>query len=200
MKDHHQEKMLRKIFRKSKGRSEWALVSKKTGKSLRYFGTRKPSKERFLAAERQIQFFKHKNFGYRVRPHQHLRRLRSGKVTVVNKGVRRIGTSWPGKKFIHGPRLVDPKRCKKIRLGKKSKSGKRLVFCQLKSGKWVQQSTLKPRNFGFTANAKGKRGCKYCGKVHKHLPFTDCHNPSEPIPDSLEEGFKRTGYADDNET
>ena len=34
-----------------------------------------------------------------------------------------------------------------------------------------------------------KRPCKYCGKVHKHMPFTDCHLPNEPLPDSLEEGY-----------
>ena len=41
---------------------------------------------------------------------------------------------------------------------------------------------------------KGKRKCKYCGQVHKYEPFTDCHNPNEPIPDSLEEGYMSLGY------
>jgi len=39
-----------------------------------------------------------------------------------------------------------------------------------------------------------KRKCKYCGKVHKHEPFIDCHNPNEPLPDSLEDGYKATGW------
>jgi len=43
-----------------------------------------------------------------------------------------------------------------------------------------------------------KRPCKYCGKVHLHAPFTDCHPPDEPIPDSLEEGYRSLGYEDDN--
>ena len=44
---------------------------------------------------------------------------------------------------------------------------------------------------------KEKRACKYCGQVHKYAPFTDCHPPDQPLPDSLEDGFKRMGYADD---
>lgn len=40
-----------------------------------------------------------------------------------------------------------------------------------------------------------KRKCKYCGEVHKYAPFIDCHNPSEPLPDSLEDGYKRLGYS-----
>ena len=39
-----------------------------------------------------------------------------------------------------------------------------------------------------------KRKCKYCGQVHKHVPFTDCHDPSQPLPDSLEKGYKATGW------
>jgi len=43
-------------------------------------------------------------------------------------------------------------------------------------------------------NKRIKRKCKYCGEVHEHEPFTDCHNPSEPLPDSLEEGYRQTGW------
>jgi len=39
-----------------------------------------------------------------------------------------------------------------------------------------------------------KRACKYCGQVHKYAPFTDCHNPEEPLPDSLEDGYRAMGY------
>ena len=35
-----------------------------------------------------------------------------------------------------------------------------------------------------------KRKCKYCGQVHKHCPFTNCHNPEEPLPDDLETAYK----------
>jgi len=42
------------------GKLEYALISKTTGRVLRWFGTKKPSKKRFNAAERQIQFFKHR--------------------------------------------------------------------------------------------------------------------------------------------
>ena len=39
-----------------------------------------------------------------------------------------------------------------------------------------------------------KRACKYCGKVHKNAPFTDCHNPDEQLWDSLEDQYKSQGY------
>lgn len=38
---------------------------------------------------------------------------------------------------------------------------------------------------------KGKRACKFCGQVHLHCPFTDCHDPSEPLPDDLQEAYKK---------
>jgi len=66
---------------------------------------------------------------------------------------RKIGSSWKGKKYVHGPRRVDPKKCTKIRLGKPTKSGKRLVWCKKADGKWVIQSTLRPK-------ASKKRGRK----------------------------------------
>jgi len=44
------------------------------------------------------------------------------------------------------------------------------------------------------------QNCKYCGKNHRKegMPFTDCHDPTEPLPDSLEDGFtsKFGGYYD----
>lgn len=39
-----------------------------------------------------------------------------------------------------------------------------------------------------------KRPCKYCGQIHKHCPFTDCHNPEESLPDSLESGYLYRDY------
>lgn len=44
-----------------------------------------------------------------------------------------------------------------------------------------------------------KRACKYCGEVHKYCPFTDCADPSQPIPDSLEDGYKLLNYGDDEQ-
>jgi hypothetical protein len=38
---------------------QWALVSRKTGKPLQYFGKTKPSEEEFNKAERRVEFFKH---------------------------------------------------------------------------------------------------------------------------------------------
>ena len=57
---------------------------------------------------------------------------------------------------MHGPRKVDPRRCVNIRLGKPDKEGKRTVWCELASGKWVRQSRLTPTR----ASAKGARGMR----------------------------------------
>ena len=58
---------------------------------------------------------------------------------------RRLGSSWKGSKYVHGPRRVDPRRCKEIRLGQPTKKGKRLVWCQKANGQWVIQSLLTPK-------------------------------------------------------
>ena len=64
----------------------------------------------------------------------------------MKKHPTKIGSSWAGDKYIHGPRLVNPNLCTEFRIGKATKSGKRQVFCRLKkTGKWVRQSTLTPR-------------------------------------------------------
>ena len=49
-------------------------------------------------------------------------------------------------------------------------------------------------NIKIDRTSLNKRACKYCGKIHKNEPFTDCHNPEEPLPDSLEERYKATGW------
>ena len=41
------------------GRKEWALVSKKSRRVLKWFGTRKPSEEAVKKEERRVQYFKH---------------------------------------------------------------------------------------------------------------------------------------------
>lgn len=41
------------------GRSEYALVSKKSGRVLKWFGTQKPSHDRVMKEERRVQYFKH---------------------------------------------------------------------------------------------------------------------------------------------
>ncbi|HEY8096125.1 MAG TPA: hypothetical protein VIE65_08525 [Methylobacter sp.] len=51
--------ILRKKYRKEKGRSEWALMDSKGKKVLRWFGERKPSDERVQKEEKRIQYFKH---------------------------------------------------------------------------------------------------------------------------------------------
>jgi hypothetical protein len=55
------EAKLVRRYNKSRGRVEWALVSRSNPKKvLRWFGPRKPSKERVLSEERRVQWFKHK--------------------------------------------------------------------------------------------------------------------------------------------
>jgi hypothetical protein len=41
------------------GRSEYALVSKKSGRVLKWFGVQKPSHDRVMKEERRVQYFKH---------------------------------------------------------------------------------------------------------------------------------------------
>jgi hypothetical protein len=54
--------LLKKKHRKDKDRVEWALLSRsKPHKVLKWFGTKKPSKDRVLEEERRIQWFKHKS-------------------------------------------------------------------------------------------------------------------------------------------
>ena len=50
--------VLKKITRKTTGKKEWAIVSKTSKRPLQYFGARKPSHKRFMAAEKRIQTFK----------------------------------------------------------------------------------------------------------------------------------------------
>lgn len=47
--------------RQHEGRKEWALISKGSGKVLKWFGTSKPSEEAVAKEEKRIQFFKHKS-------------------------------------------------------------------------------------------------------------------------------------------
>ena len=50
---------LKKLYRKIKKRKEYALVSLTTGRVLRWFGIRKPSKERIAKEEKRVNFFKY---------------------------------------------------------------------------------------------------------------------------------------------
>lgn len=51
--------VLRTKFRKEKKRKEYALLSKTTGRVLKWFDIRKPSKERIAKEEKRINFFKY---------------------------------------------------------------------------------------------------------------------------------------------
>jgi hypothetical protein len=58
----------------------------------------------------------------------------------------KLGSLWEGEKYIHGPRLKSPKKYSEFILGKKTKSGKRIVWGKVKgTNKWEQQSTLRPK-------------------------------------------------------
>lgn len=50
--------MLRKRKNPKTDKMEWALVSHE-GRVLEYFGTKKPSDERFKKSERRVKAFKH---------------------------------------------------------------------------------------------------------------------------------------------
>ena len=59
---------------------------------------------------------------------------------------RKIGSSWKGPRYIHGPRLKNPKLFSEFRLSKPTKKGIRLVFGKNKrTGRWEVQSELIPR-------------------------------------------------------
>jgi len=51
--------VLKKI--KRNGEFVWAIVSKKTGRPLQYFGNKKPPKEQYESVEKRIKMFKHMN-------------------------------------------------------------------------------------------------------------------------------------------
>jgi hypothetical protein len=51
--------ILRKKYREEKDRSEWALVTKKGGRVLKWFGPEKPSEERVKKEDNRVQMFKH---------------------------------------------------------------------------------------------------------------------------------------------
>lgn len=82
---------------------------------------------------------------------RHKRSTKQGIITIKGhirkiKRPQRLGSKWRGPKYVHGPRKADPKKCEKFRVGKPTKTGKRLVFCKLKrKNKWVVQSKLTPR-------------------------------------------------------
>ena len=51
--------ILTKKYNEKNERQEWALVSKKSRRVLKWFGTKKPSEEQVKKEERRIQYFKH---------------------------------------------------------------------------------------------------------------------------------------------
>ena len=52
--------MLVRRVREGTGTLQWALISKTTGRVLRWFGKKKPSANVVAKAEKEIQYFKHK--------------------------------------------------------------------------------------------------------------------------------------------
>lgn len=63
----------------------------------------------------------------------------------MSKHPTKIGSSWNGKKYRHGPRYVDPEKCSEFKLGPVLSDGSRNVFGRLKrTNRWVRQSKLTP--------------------------------------------------------
>ena len=50
--------VVKKLFRKETGKNEYVLVSVKTGKPLKWFGTQRPSEDQVAKEEQRIQFFR----------------------------------------------------------------------------------------------------------------------------------------------
>lgn len=111
----------------------------------------------------------------RNRPYQHFRHIR-GKTILINKGVNKkkhpgkIGSSWRGAKYIHGPRRHQPSKYKEFRLGKLNKDGSRIVFGRIKgSQKWEVQSTLHPKNDKKLLQHEDKSIVKILKEVDKEM-------------------------------
>ena len=51
--------IVRKVYRSETGREEWALLSRKTHRPLKWWGTQKPTQAMIDREERRVQFFKH---------------------------------------------------------------------------------------------------------------------------------------------
>jgi hypothetical protein len=92
---------------------------------------------------------------------------------------RKIGKVWVGDKYVHGPRLADPKRFSDFRV--KKVGGKKVVLGKLKgTNKWIQQSTLRPtkgRRF-MKVKMKRKDGIVQRYKIRVDRPKTYGFTPS----------------------
>jgi hypothetical protein len=52
--------MVTKKYNEKSGQKEYALVSRKSGRVLEWFGPTKPTKARYKAAEARVQYHKNK--------------------------------------------------------------------------------------------------------------------------------------------
>lgn len=94
------EARLVKQKREDTGRSEWALVSKKSGRVLKWFGTKKPSEEAVQKEEKRIQYFQHKTssehrdmadaLSYFGKIHDDVRLAISRKDKIKQEGTREV--------------------------------------------------------------------------------------------------------------
>ncbi len=55
--------VLKLVFREKAKRYEYALLSLKTGRPLKWFGIKKPSKEEIIEIEKRIEFYRKKRVG-----------------------------------------------------------------------------------------------------------------------------------------
>jgi len=60
------QSVLKKKYREDTDQYEWALVSRKNDRVLKWFGLEKPSKEQVAKEERRVQYFKHKRGSKKV--------------------------------------------------------------------------------------------------------------------------------------
>lgn len=100
----------------------------------------------------------------------------------------KIGSSWTGKNYIHGPRKHQPSRYSAFRIGKPDSQGKRIVWGKVKgTNNWERQSTLKPRTVVRTHLRKGKHGKSI---VHRHQRrIKRRHSELRIGPDGYPEGW-----------
>ena len=151
--------VLRKVTNPNTHLKEWALLSKTNKHVLQYFGKKKPEPDQIKAVEKRVQFFKN------IRK-RHIRQLPNGQVTMVKthkvKRPKKIGSSWKGPKFKHGPRKVSPKKFDRYYTTPPDKDGVRKVMGRLSStGQWVQQSTLTPNKSENIPSFEDTRAHRY---------------------------------------
>jgi hypothetical protein len=122
----------------------------------------------------------------------------------------KIGTSWSGKDYVHGPRKHQPSRYSEFRLGKATVNGKRIVWGKVKgTNKWEIQSSLIPKSTTVRTHRRGKsivrkhkrrvirKAANWKDKVKgRYVWFDDRHRETFPRQAVVQKFFRQADEAD----